>query len=682
MIPWLNQMKQPVGYALLFALMAFLFFPQVGLLQQPLKWDAIDCFLAWRLNVSDALHNGELPWWSTFQHLGYPMHADPDTGAFYPVVWLISLIYGYDFYALQLEFCFHVFIAGWGMFRLMRHLNFSSLTSLLIGIAFMSNGVFVSNAQNYAFLIGMAWFPWVFQSLRETIRRPHLTQSFTLATLLFLWLSGSYPGVVIIGAYVLLTYIIYYFIKNASTLLEQWKKLLPQYVFHVIIPVLFIVAFPVVASFETYQDITRTAGLDAGRINENPFPLKAYISWFTPYAVGTRSGVDWGSDFSMINFFLGLPFLLGIAGWSVQRKLDNQSILALGVAVGLMIAALGGLTPVRMWLAHLPAMGLFRHPSIFRFIGSVFFLIAAAGGLEYLIHHANEKRKRLAVAFVGIPYLLLIGFGMFYMQKDSFSLAWSEWIQRRGESNLIVEQRMVIQSVCFFAVLAFMFIMPKRNSIWIAATIVVAILSVQMNVYNTVVSEGVLARYNDQLHRVIQERSPYQGESIAPYHTDSIDLGIPIIWRNEATYLQKPGWDGYNSLILKNYNALEESGELKRIAQNALLFSADTLSETTFSNWHLTSIGVVATVFAERETNVVLLQTAIKGWTAQLNQEPLNITSHMDGFPMVRVPKGEFQLSFQYIPQWSTRALIFSFISWAMLFVVVVYFRFKPFGRS
>ncbi len=96
-----NFLTSRIGVAMTFFLLAFLLFPQIGLFQNVLKWDAIDCFLPWRLNVSDALNSGEWPWWSAFQHLGFPLHADPDTGALYPLVWLISLIYGYDLYALN-----------------------------------------------------------------------------------------------------------------------------------------------------------------------------------------------------------------------------------------------------------------------------------------------------------------------------------------------------------------------------------------------------------------------------------------------------------------------------------------------------------------------------------------------------------------------------------------------------
>lgn len=682
MLPYQNYFSRKWLIPVAFALFAFIFFPQVGLLQHPLKWDAIDCFLAWRLNVSDAINNGEMPFWSAFQHLGFPLHADPDTGAIYPIVWIISLVYGYDFYALNIEFCFHIFIAGWGMFRLMKHFSFSDTTAFLIGLAFMSNGVFVSNAQNFAFLIGMAWFPWVFQSLRESLRTPSMKNAFVLSTLLFLWLSGSYPGVVIIGAYVLFAYIIYYFIANASAIAKNWKSLLSSYIFRVGIPVIFIIAFPIVASFETYDDITRTAGIDASRINENPFPPKAYVSWFLPYAVGTRAGIEWGSDFSMINFFLGFPFLLGLSGWLVQRKMDRRSILALAVALGLMLAALGALTPIRMWLAHFPAMGLFRHPSIFRFIASVFFLLAAAGGLEYLLFHATERRKRIAVALVGIPFLFFIGYGFAYISAGSFSMAFDEWVKRVGESQVSVEQRYVIQGVLFFLLLLPLFFLKGKKWLWTTVVIVSAALSIQMNMYSTVVSEGVLSRYNKKLHQVIEGRSAYAGEPLYSYHTDSIDIGIPVIWRNEAIYLRKPAWDGYNSLILKSYDRMEKGGGIFNVIQKPLLFPHSGRTKPFFSNWKITTNTIEASVFSEGEFELALQQSFIKGWKAIINGESVEVRALHDIVPLIDVPRGSHRIKFEYKPTWTVRSMILSGVSWSLLFLIVLYFRFKPFGRS
>lgn len=673
------------GTILSYFLLAFVLFAQIGWMQQPLKWDAIDCFLAWRLNVSEAIRAGEIPWWSAFQHLGFPMHADPDTGALYPVVWIISGVYGYDFYALNFEFCLHVFIAGWGMHRLLRSMHFSLLVSFLISFSFMANGVFVSNAQNFAFLIGMAWFPWVFLTLRNALIRPGWKTGFFLAVAVFMWLSGSYPGVVIIGAYVLAAYIVYFFVSHRQRGLTMIRLSGVDYIFKIAMPVLLICALPVVASVETYGEITRTEGLNAARITENPFPPKAYISWFTPFAVGTRANVEWGSDFSMINMFMGLPFLLGMAGWAVQRRMDKRSFFALITAAVLMIAALGALTPFRMWLAHLPAMGLFRHPSIFRFIAVIFFLLASAGGLEYLLKDAEAKRKRIALGLAGIPFLFLMGYTAPYFSWDALSLMADEWLKRAGESALSFENRVFIQASLFFLLIAALFLTLFRRFVTVVVVLISGVLAVQMNMYATVASEGVLARYNRQLHELTGNRTPYAGESIRPYNMNDTDLGIPVIWRNESIYQRKPGWDGYNSFILRRYNELEESRKLETYAGKSLIFPADTTIQTTFSGWKIGTNEIAVNISGNTENTLILLQTYLPSWKAFVDGKETPLFVYDEAFPGIKIAQGSHQLVFRYEPEFSGYAGVISLVSFIALLGIVTgscYFQRSAFGRS
>ena len=657
-----------IGTLSAYFVLAFLLFPQIGFFQNPLKWDAIDCFLPWRINVSDAINAGEWPWWSAYQHLGFPLHADPDTGALYPIVWVISLLYGYDFYALNFEFCFHIFLAGYGMHRLVRYHGYSVSVAWCCGIAFMSNGIFMSNAQNYAFLIGMAWFPLVYQALLKSLSAPSYKNATELALTSFMFLSGSYPGVVIIGIYVLagvgfLFFLKKYFIEKK----EDTTQCLRHFLLKCALPTATVCAFPVMASFETYNEITRTAGLNEKRITENPFPPKAYLSVLAPYAVGTREGVEWGSDFSMINFFMGLTFLLGFTVWLFRGEKKLREWFYLAVAVLLMMAALGAYTPLRMWLAHLPAMGLFRHPSIFRFIAVTFFILIAANGLGYFFMLMHKKR-RFFLILTAIPFFFLILKNIGFIDKTMILKVWEEFQSKDGMPKLSMEGRVVFQSMFFLVVLAALYIRSNTRMV-IFGVVIVAAVSIQLNVYSTMVNNHLLARENKKLHQLLDARTAYSGEKLAPYHSDSLVFEIPFIWRNEGIYIAKPAWDGYNSFIFSRYNELEESNRLLEFKEKPLVFvtSGDTCK---MDNWRLETNEIEISLELPRNDSLVLVQTWVPMWRAFVDEREVQVSIYQGAFPVVALDKGQHSVRFEYRPIKTIYAGYLSVCSILFLFVL------------
>ena len=72
-------------------------------------YDMIDCFYPWRFHIGECMQNGIFPYWNPYQDLGYPIHADPSSGTWYPLVWLIGSSVGYTVYTIGFEYFIHVF---------------------------------------------------------------------------------------------------------------------------------------------------------------------------------------------------------------------------------------------------------------------------------------------------------------------------------------------------------------------------------------------------------------------------------------------------------------------------------------------------------------------------------------------------------------------------------------------
>ncbi|MFM7731307.1 MAG: hypothetical protein ACKO6L_09730 [Flavobacteriales bacterium] len=336
---------------------------QVALMQGIVRWDATHCFLAWRQGVADLIQQGSFPLWSPHQHLGFPLHADPETGANYPIVWLFSLLGGYDFFWFNVEWCLHIAIAGWGVYFLLQSMSIRQSIAFIAAISFMGCGVFVSNAQNYIYLIALAWSPWALRELRLLMRTAQLKYAATLAWVMFMMITGGYPGITIIFCYGLILAILYGLLnqRKISWGIQLRRQIIGLFVFGILLGLL--VAPHLLSIAEFLPQLTRVEGLTEKRILENPFPIDAYLSFLTPYSVGTRQLVDWHSDFSMINGYIGLLMLSLTFTWLLAPGKTKREWLIFCAAIGLLLVALGEATPPACGWRNFQRLGYFViHP--------------------------------------------------------------------------------------------------------------------------------------------------------------------------------------------------------------------------------------------------------------------------------------------------------------------------------
>ena len=127
-----------IHFGVLLLLTIFIFYPLAFNLY-PMKHDAIDCFFTWRYFISSEISQGNFPYWNPYQDLCYPIHADPSSGAWYPIVWLFSLFGEYSLFTINLEYLLHVFFAGIGSYLLFSRFKFSRNIVLLCSISYMFN---------------------------------------------------------------------------------------------------------------------------------------------------------------------------------------------------------------------------------------------------------------------------------------------------------------------------------------------------------------------------------------------------------------------------------------------------------------------------------------------------------------------------------------------------------------
>lgn len=622
-------MLKRFGIALLLASIAFLFFWQVGFFQYPLRWDALHCFLTWRHNVGESLRAGSLPLWSAYQYLGFPLHADPEVGAFYPPVWILGGLFGYDFYTLHIEWMFHVVIAGIGMYALSRSLGHSFYIRVIAAASFMASGMYVSNAQNFIYLIGISWFPLLIYYLRLLSHELKWSSVAALILIFYMMITGSYPGITIIAFYCLIVYGAYLFLYHWSSqgfsVLRYWGVLAGGTL------VVCSAALYSVCQFLSY--LSRADGLNASRILENPLPLKGYISFLLPWTAGTMENFQWGSDLTMINSYLGLIILVSVISFLFYKPRHRRQWWMLVSVVVLLLIALGEATPLRMAISHFPGLSLFRHPSIFRFF--VLFLLVVLGAEQ--LHQSPKESwiKASIIAVIGIALLFCFHWTSFV--PSSLSTLWAEWKNPVDHSAVSIWDRAILNGLLALFVLltAALSIKYNRRIALVSIVIIDLFLATQVNITTMTVYTFPFDESQAKMEQLPQGKSPYAGEHLAFINSKRDSLRIPGIIENQNILQKMPAYDGYNSFILKGFDQFEKDPLFLSEMDHSLLYAKDS---TSISHWQLNPNSISAEMAAGKATEVILLQNIHPNWTAKVNGQALNIEPYKGAMMKVSVP--------------------------------------------
>ena len=222
--------KKPYLYYFLLFIAAVLAMLPVVLLRHPLKYDMIDQAYPWRYFIGECLQNGNLPLWNPYQLLGSPIHADPQSSAWYPVTWFFGYLFGYDIYVISIDFFLHIFLAGMGMFYLAKQMKFRDETAFIMGVSYMLSGFFTGNAQHFMWIISGTWIPYITGAFLALRNSPSINGAVRLGLAFFMIMTGGYPAFTFLLLYLLIAIFILFTIdyirKKEFSALYRFTKYL------------------------------------------------------------------------------------------------------------------------------------------------------------------------------------------------------------------------------------------------------------------------------------------------------------------------------------------------------------------------------------------------------------------------------------------------------------------------
>jgi len=376
--------------------------------------DATLFHLPYQMLVGDFARAGEFLLWNPWTNGGSPDGAEPQIGAYSPIAVLAGLIGGGSSLSFALLWLATWSLSAAGFARLASHLGAPGWASLVLALAWSTNGAFVGHAGHTCFVHAFAFLPWMVFELERALAargRAALVHAAACGAAWGLSALAGYPGLVVVCGLFLGGWALVRVLAGEGERRARWPAALRALV--VATATALVVLAPSYAAFfvEGADFSGRTDALPrdiaTGWRTEDPVeanalepralwtlanPLVAALAAEPardPFASTDPTSV--GLDVGLCAACLALAALAGR-----QRRREVWALLALGlVFLGL---ALGGTLPLRAWLYDLvPPTRLFRHAAFFR----VGFLFALAAVAAHGAAHLEPRRVARAALVVG-----------------------------------------------------------------------------------------------------------------------------------------------------------------------------------------------------------------------------------------------------------------------------------------
>jgi hypothetical protein len=393
---WLS----PLRYALLLGLMVFAAFPEIVLGRRtfffrdyavftyPLAFYQRQCF--W---------HGELPLWDPYLFFGIPFLAQWNTISLYPPALfylLLPLPWSLSFFCLG-----HLFLAGLGMYCLVRHWTHNNLAAAIAGTSFSFSGMALNALMWHCTIAAFAWMPWVVLWVERGWMQGGRAVIAAILIASLQMLTGS-PEMV------LFTWIVLGCLALAQlfrTPANRWNISVRFAL--VIFGVSGLAAIQLLPFLECLRHSLRAKGYTLayampawGWIN---LLVPAFRAWQHPAGVLCQPQQDYTTS-----YYLGVG-VLWLIMWTFWRVRNSRvSIMAL-LFVASLLLALGNHVPGFGWMfEHLPWLALMRFPVKFAYLATFTGTFGLGLGIAEL-HGQSWKRLAAEQLFLrGLGLLLLL----------------------------------------------------------------------------------------------------------------------------------------------------------------------------------------------------------------------------------------------------------------------------------
>lgn len=442
----INKLKLGKGWLsviILFSVMAVVFFPyflgyadlHTGLIYTDL----------WLFNYPlknfyrEMLLLGKLPFWTSLIGNGYPIFAEGQVGALYPLNLFFYRILP-TLTAYNLNLFAHFFLSGLFTYLFTRRsLNLSKKASLLSAFCYPFSGYYVLHTHQINIDIVITYLP-----LSLYLASKLVTESNKLKYSLFLGLVFSlqifaghmemfYYSVVLTAVYMFLSFI---FVREAKDLRRFVYLGLGFGVSLLLaIGITFVQLYP---TYELNSLSQRSAGIGVDEAMQSRWPVKSLLLLIDPKAMPIYSlnsdykgvGIEDASITEVYIYIGALAFLL--ASYSVIKNRSRQSVVFSIMLLLSLVYAFGNYTQFYTILWEtLPGLKFFRYPSKIAFFVAFSLSILAGCGYDLATSklYTRFKNKNYNKYLIGALALLVLDPLIFNIWGTRKLVKGSDWLK-------------------------------------------------------------------------------------------------------------------------------------------------------------------------------------------------------------------------------------------------------------
>jgi hypothetical protein len=365
--------------------------------------------------VREAVRSGRLPFWEPTLFNGYPFMAQPQQNAFYPPLWpgfILPLNTGISLYMLL-----HIWLAGMGMFLLVRYLNSRWLPAILSAIAFAFSGLLAGRlwAGHSTVYALVAWTPWIILGLFWSVRRSTIWTAIIAGLPVGLsLLAGHIPSFLYVGM-IWGLFVLYLLITENGR-----RPLVLRQALIMLLAGLALAAVQLAPFLQFSLASERLAEADYAFATDYSLPPAHLITLLVPEFFGEPTRVGYWSvpTFEELAYYAGLLAILGIVlALKKPSKLTWFLIVVMVFGMALALGRYGILYPLAY--KYLPPFRIVRAPgratTLFLFSATLLLGLSFSAWLDMPLAQRREKlgplwRWTLAIiAVLGVTALVATG---------------------------------------------------------------------------------------------------------------------------------------------------------------------------------------------------------------------------------------------------------------------------------
>ncbi len=373
--------------ALLIAIAFFGYLPLTGSVFY--GGDIARIYLPQQVATARALEFDELPWWTADIGAGYPLVAEGETGALYPLTLALHVLFAPDM-LITVSIVLHLFLAGLGAWWLARVLQVSRRGALFSALVYALGGFMIAHAGHLSIVSTTAWLPWLLTLLHLTAKatdtRERVVTSLALGAVTALQFLAGHAQMTLLMFLPALAWALYLVLVSPDRLGTLKRLLLPAA--GVLLGTI-LAAPQILTTVELAGLSQRAGGLDSTFFTSYSFHPFLVATFLSPFLLGN----PYPSGSIELMGYVGLiPLALS---WIALRR-DEAPVrwLLLGLAIAGLLLAFGRWNPLYGWLERVPPFNLFRVPARYLLWTSIALALLAGIGFDRIRTGDGEKHLR------------------------------------------------------------------------------------------------------------------------------------------------------------------------------------------------------------------------------------------------------------------------------------------------